>query len=271
MLVFFAFLLCLAWGSVSTLFWIPENEIGRGYFQMNALIVLGLLSLAIAARWLHPFEPFGSDPTVGAGALYLAFGGAFLYYGAVWRESWRWVRWPAALVLLSLGWALWEIAPVLARAGRGLPAIAFLSVLAMLSSALLLGWSLITMLLGHWYLIAPKLTFRHLTLFSWILLGIVALRIVAVGVSLWAASSAPAVSEPTPWRLLTDFEGEAMFFWVRVLWGLAGPLLLGLMALSCARKQANQSATGILYVLVVGSFIGEITAYFLMLTTGVPV
>jgi hypothetical protein len=256
---------------VSTLFWIPEEEIGRGYFQMNALIVLGLLSLAIVARWLHPFEPFGDDPGSGATALYLAFGGAFVYYMTVWKESWRWVRWPAALVLVSLGWALWEIIPVLVREGQSLPAITLLATIAVLSSALLLGWSLVTMLLGHWYLIAPKLTFRHLTVFSWVLVGIVVLRIVAVGFSLWSASSAPTVAEPTPWRLLTGFEGEAMFFWVRVLWGLAGPLLLGLMALSCARKQSNQSATGILYVLVVGSFIGEITAYFLMLTTGVPV
>ena len=89
--------------------------------------------------------------------------------------------------------------------------------------------------------------------------------------SLGSAAAAPALAEPSPWRLLTDFQGEAMFFWVRVLWGLAGPLLLGLMSLSCARKQSNQSATGILYVLVVGAFIGEITAYYLTLTTGVPV
>ena len=48
MLVFFTFVLCLTWGSVSTFFSVPEDELGRGYFQMNALIVLGLLSLAVA-------------------------------------------------------------------------------------------------------------------------------------------------------------------------------------------------------------------------------
>jgi hypothetical protein len=62
-----------------------------------------------------------------------------------------------------------------------------------------------------------------------------------------------------------------MFLWIRVLWGLVGSLLLTAMALHCAIRQSNQSATGILYVMLVGAFIGEITAYYLMLTTGVPV
>lgn len=271
MLVFFAFLLCLTWGSVSTLFWIPERELGRGYFQMNALVVLGLLSLAVVSRWLHPFEPFGASPGSGATALHIGYLGAFLYYGLVWRESWRWVRWPAALMLIALGWSLWAATGPLVARGADLPAISLLAAFAMLTSALLLGWSLITMLLGHWYLISPKLDFRHLTLFSWALMGVVALRLVSFGASLWSAAGATYSAEPTAWRLLTGFEGEAMFFWVRVLWGLAGPLLLGAMALHCARRQSNQSATGILYVLVVGTFIGEITAYYLTLTTGVPV
>jgi hypothetical protein len=62
-----------------------------------------------------------------------------------------------------------------------------------------------------------------------------------------------------------------MFFWFRLMWGLAIPLLLAVMALTCARQRANQSATGILYVLVMGSLIGEITALYLTLITGVPV
>jgi hypothetical protein len=48
------------------------------------------------------------------------------------------------------------------------------------------------------------------------------------------------------------------------------PLLLALMALHCARQHSNQSATGILYVLVMGSIIGELTALYLTLSTGVP-
>ena len=49
------------------------------------------------------------------------------------------------------------------------------------------------------------------------------------------------------------------------------PLALAVMSLHCARNRSNESATGILYVLVVGSLIGEITALYLTLSTGVPV
>ena len=271
MLVFILFLLALAWGSVSTLFWIPEEQMGRGYFQMNALVILGLLSIAIASYILHPFEPFGPNSRVGATALYTSFAGTFLYYGLIWREQWKGARWAAALVVLSLGVAIWEITPQLISAGAAIPAQTLLAQVAVFSSAILLGWSLITMLLGHWYLIAPKLEFTHLVVFCWVLLAAVVFKTIAFGASLWSAAAVPLLTEPQPWRMLTSFEGEAMFFWIRLLWGLVGPLLLGSMALHCARRQSNQSATGILYVLVVGAFLGEITAYYLTLSTGVPV
>lgn len=272
MLVFFTFLLCLVWGSASTLFWIPEEELGRGYFQMNALVVLGLLSLAVAARLLHPFEPFAHSPTIGAGCLYLGFAGALLYYGLVWREAWHIVRWPALVLVVALGVCLWVLAPALLAPDVVAPPHQKPLVRgALLTSALLLGWGLVTMLLGHWYLVAPKLRFRHLTIFCWVLLGAVLFKLVAFGASLTAAASVDPTVSPHPWRLLTTLSGDGMFFWIRVLWGLVGPLLLGLMALHCARRQSNQSATGILYVLVVGTFVGEITAYYLTLTTGVPV
>lgn len=272
MLVFFAFLLCLTWGTASTLLWIPEEELGRGYFQMNALVVLGLLSLAVAARLLHPFEPFGTAPGTGAAGLYGGYAAAFAYYGLVWRESWRGGRWAAVAMLAALGVSLWAIARVLpAPDVVPVPQQLLLTRLAVLSSALLLGWALVTMLLGHWYLVAPKLRFRYLTVFCWVLLGTVVLKIGLFLASLLAAASVDANLSPNPWRLLTTLSGDGMFFWIRVLWGLAGPLLLGLMALHCARRRSNQSATGILYVLVVGTFVGEITAYYLILTTGVPV
>jgi hypothetical protein len=65
MSVFFLFLLATSFGCVSTLFWVPEEDMGRGYFQMNALIVLGLLGLAVAVLVLYPFQPFGTRATAG--------------------------------------------------------------------------------------------------------------------------------------------------------------------------------------------------------------
>ncbi len=271
MAVFLLFLLATAAGSISTLFWIPEDDLGRGYFQMNALIVLGLLGLALSVVVLKPPEGFGATTDTARLSLIVALVGAFLYYGAIWRESWRWARAAAALALIGSGAALVIGGSELIHRITPLPHRELLLAVALVLSALILGWSLITMLLGHWYLIAPRLTFRHLVVFCWVLLAIVLLRVGAVGSSLLAASSIDAMANPHPIRLLTGFAAQGMFFWFRIFWGLAIPLLLALMSLHCARQRSNQSATGILYVLVVGAFIGEITALFLTLTVGVPV
>jgi hypothetical protein len=265
--VFFLFLLACAFGCVSTLFWVPEDDMGRGYFQMNALIVLGLLALAVTVLLLYPFRPFGDRGTAGAVAVWTEFGGAFLYYAAIWRERWRRARAAAALTLVAGGAALLLATPELSMLAPALPYRLPLTAAAVLSSALLLGWSLITMLLGHWYLVSPRLTFRHLVIFSWVLLAVIGVRLLAVGAGLAAA----ALDEGGTWYLLTGFTGQGMFFWFRVLWGLAIPLTLAVLSLHCARQRSNQSATGILYVVVVGSFIGELTAYYLIVTTGVPV
>jgi hypothetical protein len=271
MAVFFLFLLALAAGVLSTLFWIPEDDLGRGYFQMNALIVLGLLGLAGALVLLHPFQPFGERHLAGEGSLAAAGAGSLLYWVAAWRERWSAARGAALLALAACGTAL-------LAAGRhlvGAPAVPALApaytVAALLSSAVLLGWALVTMLLGHWYLVAPRLSFRHLVVFCWALLAAVGLRCLTVGAALLGAWRLEAAGEPPVWTLVAGFQGQGMFLWFRLLWGLAIPLALGLMSLHCARRRSNQSATGILYVLVVGALIGEITAYYLTATTGVPV
>ncbi len=268
MIAFLLFLLATAAGSLATLYWIPETDLGRGYFQMNALVVLGLLALALAVILLHPLPGLGRSET---GALALALAGSFLYYAAIWRERWRLGRYPLTLALAA------SVAALLAAGGATRPAAALalphrppLVVAALLASALLLGWSLITMLLGHWYLVAPRLTFRHLVVFCRVLVGAVVLRLLALGATLAAAGTVGPRVDPNPLRLLTGLGGEGIFFWFRLLWGLAVPLVLAAMALHCARQRSNQSATGILYVVVVGTFIGEITGYYLLATTGLP-
>jgi hypothetical protein len=268
--VFFFFALATVVGALSTLFWIPEDDLGRGYFQMNALIVLGLLALVWAVVLLPPLQPFGADALAGRWLLALGFGASFLYYGAIWRERWRASRWAAAVALAGCGGALILAGHHLISTATPLPYRDPLTVVCLLSSALLLGWSLIAMLLGHWYLVAPRLTFRHLVVFCWVLLGTVVLRMVALGGTLAAAVSVDELVEPNPWRVLTSVEGQGMFFWFRLAWGLVIPLALAAMSLHCARQRSNQSATGILYVLVIGTTIGEITAYYLAVTTGIP-
>ena len=269
--VFFLFLLALAAGVLTTLFSIPEDDLGRGYFRMNALVVLSLLALGAAVTLLHPLRPFGPAARAGGVALGSALVAGFLYYAAVSRERWILARGAATVALGGCAAALWLAGLHLTPVAAPLPHRPALLAAALGAAALFLGWSLTTMLLGHWYLVAPRLAFRHLVVFCWILLATTALRGAAVAASLAEAAGVAPLTEPHPWRLVAGFDGQGMFLWFRLLWGILGPLVLALMALHCARRRSNQSATGILYVLVVGAFIGEITALYIILTTGVPV
>lgn len=271
MSVLFLFLLGLTLGIEATMFWIPERNLGRGYFQLNSLIVVGLLGIATAIMLAGGLNPWGEVPSTTRVALYLALAGSFVHHGALWLERWILARAFMVPALAATAVAYLSAGTWLFRPQAALPHSGWLLTAALISGALLLGWSLVTMLLAHWYLIAPKLSFRYLTFFCVVLLAIVVLRFLAVGASIGTALAVDPMIEPHPWRLLAQFGGQGVFFWFRLLWGLIMPLALAVMSLHCARNRSNQSATGILYVLVVGSLIGEITALYLTLSTGVPV
>jgi len=265
------FLLALSSGILSTGFWVRGEDLGRGYFQTNALILLGLLGLAVVVVGWAPIQPFGHRTGLGYALLGLGFLLAFLYYGAIWRERWTPALVPAGLALIAIVAVLLLTGANLVPAPTPLPHRSWLIVVDLLSTAFILGWSLVTMLLGHWYLVVPKLSFRYLTVYCRVLVVAVIVRSLSTALSLVAAASVDPFILPHPWQMLVSLSGQGMFFWFRVLWGLVIPLLLAWMALHCARNRSNQSATGILYVLLVGTFIGEITALYLTVTTGVPV
>ena len=271
MSVLFLFVLALAWGCLTTLFWVSGRELGRGYFVTIALVVLGLLGIDFALAILHPLDPFGQQSQRGLVTLGGALAAAFFYYAAIWKEHWRLALLPLVIATLLSGFVLIQSGRALVPKLATLPHQEVLLVSTLIGSALVLGWALTTMLLGHWYLVVPKLRFRHLIVFCWVLVGVVVLRCGIDLMTLVVAHGVDPFTEPHPWRMLVDFNGQGMFFWFRILWGLAIPLLLSVLSLHCARTRSNQSATGILYVVVVGALIGEITALYITTTIGVPI
>src|SRR5207237_10611044 len=62
-----------------------------------------------------------------------------------------------------------------------------------------------------------------------------------------------------------------IFFWLLVLFGLAGPVLLSYLTWETAKIRSTQSATGILYVDFFTVVVGEVLAKYLLLATRVPV
>ncbi|MBV9125401.1 MAG: hypothetical protein JO112_18755 [Planctomycetes bacterium] len=131
-----------------------------------------------------------------------------------------------------------------------------------LTSAALLGTATTAMLMGHFYLIAPSMSLAPLLRLLSLLFAAICLRLAsaAVGLGFW-----------TMRHSLGNLE-DVTVFWLPLRWGLGlvAPLVLGWMAREAARIRSTQSATGILYVVVIFGFLGELTSMLLYRHTGYP-
>jgi hypothetical protein len=128
------------------------------------------------------------------------------------------------------------------------------------SSAALLGTAITAMLVGHSYLIAPAMSLQPLLRLLAALFVALLVRVALAGGGFWFWTTEHATFN------LTD----ELLLWLPVRWlvGLAVPLILSWMAWEAAKIRSTQSATGILYVVVVLSFLGELTSQLLFNKVG---
>lgn len=122
----------------------------------------------------------------------------------------------------------------------------FPTVIALLGQGLLLaaatGGVFAAMILGHWYLVTPKLPEAPLVMLSRLLLAVVALQLAffVVSVALGGGSGGGPFAPLTgPW---------ALFVWLRLIVGLVFPLVVSWAAIQTARTRSMESATGLLYI-----------------------
>jgi|GEM_PF-262523 len=127
-----------------------------------------------------------------------------------------------------------------------------------LSSGLLLGITMAAMLLGHWYLNSPTMELAPLKKLILAMAVAVALQGAISAVGLWGNIDL-GQQMTTQWIL---------FLLIRWLFGLVGVSVLTWMAWQTIKIPNTQSATGILYVAVIGTFVGETTS--LLLSSGMP-
>jgi hypothetical protein len=122
------------------------------------------------------------------------------------------------------------------------------------------------MILGHWYLVTPKLPEAPLILIARSLLAVVAVQLLLFAV--WVATGAgPAGASP-----FGVLMGQwALFVWLRLIIGLVFPLVVSWAAVKTARSRSMESATGLLYINVGSIAAGTILAAGLYFGAGVLV
>jgi hypothetical protein len=235
----------LALGLMASLLLLSPKQLHPRFFRTHFLTALGLLAVATFAGWTD--SPLWQR-TAFAAATLLALLGAL---------TWTLDAAPGgrALVILTAGVAALSLfQPADSRSAALLAGD--------LTSAAFLGVSLTAMLIGHSYLISPGMALTPLMRLLAALFVTVLLRAIVSGVGLlcWTVEVGS----------LTLNDEVVLWSPVRWLAGVIAPLIFGWMAYASARIRSTQSATGILYVVVVCGFLGELTSILLTRQTGWP-
>lgn len=128
-------------------------------------------------------------------------------------------------------------------------------------SAVVTGYSLGTMLLGHSYLSSKLMSFDVLIHNARMLLVLLLINAVVA-----AAPLVTSLDELEAKYIYGNFDFVVIL--LRVISGAVAAPALAFMALRCARIHSNQSATGILYSLCVFAIISEMAACYLLFNQG---
>jgi hypothetical protein len=262
--VLFLFLSHLAIGIAFTLVFV-SREAGVKFFRFNAGMTALLIVAAFAFR--PPEASAGTAGRIAFGAL-VAFEAAVVFYWLTIGRILTSIR-PLIVGAGVVAGAVALFAQAIAVAAAG-PIVDFITVISFFSSALLLGSTCTAMILGHWYLILPSMQVSHLQSIVKIHMASMVVRVVVVGAAIFVAIASwePGLG-PNFSRYIFSIAG--IFFWQRILFGLAGPAVLSYLTWETAKIRSTQSATGILYVDFFTVVVGEVLAKYLLLATHVAV
>jgi len=275
--VLFFFLAHLGVGIAFTLLFV-DREAGVKFFRFNGGLAAILLVIAIAFQVQTARELFaGPPPGAGAGAhvslseltLVLSTVLTVFYWATIGRIFTR-----ARTAILAAAAITGMIAIALQAfemsSGGSSPLVA-LTVLSFITSALMLGGACTAMILGHWYLVIPSMEVAYLQSIVKGHIASMLARVVVVGAAVWFAIATYQAESGMPSFRHYIMSVAGIFFWQRVLFGLAGPAILSYLTWETAKIRSTQSATGILYVDFFTVVVGEVLAKYIVLATHVPV
>jgi protein NrfD len=270
--VLFLFLAHLGVGIAFTLLFVSRDA-GVKFFRFNAGLGAILVAIALAFRYGAPGMRAPASPTLERDALIaLDVAEALLvFYWATIGRLFTKIR-PAILAAAVVGGVAAVVLQAVAVSADRSGAAQALTVASFLTSAALLGGACTAMILGHWYLVLPSMEVSHLQSIVGVHIVSMAARVVVVAAAVWFALATfrPDLDVGPSFRHYI-FSIDGIFFWQRVLFGLAGPAVLSYLTWETAKIRSTQSATGILYVDFFTVVVGEVLAKYIVLATRVPV
>ena len=242
------FLISIAW--TLTLFSpIASSRLtGNGFIKLITNVSIGSLVTAMIISFISHNSPLNYPLYLKLISLSALVATAFFHRDE--KSLFMWILY--SLTVLFLGIHLILFSPILMNA------------LFLISSSLLLGIILYSMLLGHWYLVVPKLSEHPLkvaAIFLWIILSI---KIV--------------VSLMSTYKHLDYFDQQTnlgagyAFNWLllsmRFLFGYAVIFGMSIFNWKLVTMRSIQSSTGILYAMTFFIFIGELVSTYIFFNFG---
>jgi hypothetical protein len=253
------FLLRLSFGMAIAMATVSPRQVTSGYFRNHLYVILGLTSLAsLLSR--------AAAPAAFGWALATA---TLSYVGAV---AWLYEKRTFGIVSLVI-LAITALAGALSItdvpdgivSNEQIPftitkLALVLRIVQTITSGVLIGITMAAMLLGHWYLNSPGMELRPLRkLLVAMAIAVIAQAVVCgIGLSLENAIRSLSTQD---WLFLT----------LRWSFGLIGVIILIWLTWQTLAIPNTQSATGILYVAVMGVFVGETMSLLLSAESVYPV
>jgi hypothetical protein len=269
--VLFFFLAHLGVGIALTLV-VVSKDAGVKFFRFNTGLAAILVAIALAFR----YGVFGAvagehsqTEQIALLALDCSEAALVLYWATVGRVLAN-IR-PAIVAIAVVAGSIAVVLQAIDVSAGASTTLRALTIASFLTSAAMLGGACTAMILGHWYLVIPSLQVSHLQSIVRVHIASMAARIVVVGAAVWFAIATWQAESGAPSFRHYILSVDGIFFWQRVLFGLAGPAVLSYLTWETAKIRSTQSATGILYVDFFTVVVGEVLAKYIVLATHVPV
>lgn len=216
-----------------------------GYYRNNAYVLLGMNVLVALAAWSGTVDATLVPPWIATAAAIVSYAAAV---------CWLYEKPQAGKIALALVEALTLFGAVWATPVSGKPPeAAGLARADAVASGLLLGTTMAAMLLGHWYLNAPGMKIAPLQKLNLLIGAAVVVRAIVCGLGLAGHLGVVEHVEFVAWLMIGLRWGA----------GLLGTALLVAMTHSTLKIPNTQAATGMLYVAVITTFLGELVGQLL--------